>query len=96
MISIEVIGWLGSICFTLCGLPQAIACIKQGHGNGLSKTFLWLWFLGEIFMLNYTIFKLNMDGPLTVNLATNIIFILIIFRYVYFPKVEMKPSCVIS
>jgi len=79
-------GWAGAVCFTLCGLPQAITCVKTGNGVGLSRAFLWLWLFGEIFMLVYAIYQLKMDGPLMLNLIMNIFFVLIIMRYVYFPR----------
>lgn len=83
---IEVIGWTAAILFAVCGLPQAWQCYKQGHGEGLSKTFLWTWFMGEALMLIYNIFHLGGDMPIMTNLIVNMFFILVMFRYVYFPK----------
>lgn len=78
---IENIGWLGGIMFALCGLPQAITSIKQGHSRGISSWFLFLWLSGEILMQIYVIGKHGMDLPLLVNYWFNTILILIIIKY---------------
>ena len=44
----NVLGWIGSICFALCGLPQAIKCVRQGNTQGLSTLFLTLWSVGSV------------------------------------------------
>lgn len=81
---INFIGYLGSICLAICGLPQCILSIKQGHSNGISIGFLILWSLGEIFTLIYIIPK--SDLPLLLNYSANIIFLVIIWKYRLFPR----------
>lgn len=36
----KTIGWIGSILFALCGLPQAIHSMRHGHSDGLTWGFL--------------------------------------------------------
>lgn len=81
---LEIIGWIGSIAFALCGLPQAILSYKQGHSNGISWGFIGLWFLGEICTLIYVIPKNH--WPLIFNYVGNIIFAGIIIYYKIFPR----------
>lgn len=45
---INTIGIIASILFAFCGAPQAIQCIKQGHAIGISRSFVYMWLVGEI------------------------------------------------
>lgn len=75
----EAIGWLGSILFAICGLPQAIQSIKDGHSRGLNWFFLLAWFGGEVLTIAYVWPKA--DWPLLFNYLTNLVFLLIMLRY---------------
>ena len=75
----EICGWLATVCFSLCGVPQAIKSIKEKHSNGVSWGLLILWLLGEIFATIYILPK--RDLPLLVNYAFNTLFIVIILYY---------------
>jgi len=83
---IQIIGWLASICFAMCAAPQAILSYRQGHSKGISKTFLFLWLMGELLMMIYVPLSLGWDGPIMVNLIVNTAFILVILKYMYFPR----------
>lgn len=80
----EIMGWLGSICLAVCGIPQAIQSYKDKHSEGISNGFLILWSLGEIFALAYVYDKL--DLPLLLNYATNIFILAVIIYYKMYPK----------
>lgn len=73
------IGWLGSICFAVCGIPQAYKSYKEGHSNGSSIYFLLLWLMGEVMTIIYIIPK--MDIPLLFNYSMNLSALVIILRY---------------
>jgi Flp pilus assembly protein TadB len=77
---------MGSFFLSACGVPQAWACIKSGNSDGISNAFLWLWGLGEIFtfvyVLNFSVFS----APLIVNYGFNIVSVVVIMRYKYWPK----------
>ena len=75
----EFIGWIGSILFAICAIPQAIQSYKQKHSNGVSKLFLTLWLLGEIFTTIYVFPK--HDIPLLFNYAVNFACVLVISYY---------------
>jgi uncharacterized protein with PQ loop repeat len=75
----ETIGWIGSILFGVCGLPQAIQCAKDGHSRGLNWFFLLAWLFGEIFTLAYVWPKA--DYPLLANYLVNLVFLAIMLRY---------------
>jgi uncharacterized protein with PQ loop repeat len=74
------IGWIGSIFFAICAIPQAVQCYKQGHAKGLDWTFLLCWFFGEILTVIYVFPK--QDWPLLFNYSINLIclFIIIYFK----------------
>lgn len=81
----DTIGWLGSVLLALCGLPQAILAIKEGHSKGISWWFLGMWGVGEVLVLVY-ILPLN-QVPLILNYAVNIVFVAIILKYKIKPRV---------
>jgi uncharacterized protein with PQ loop repeat len=76
----ELIGWIGSVCFATCAIPQAWQSIKQKHSRGLSWAFLVAWFIGEIFTIWYIILT-NPTPILLLNYGVNFLVLLIILRY---------------
>lgn len=54
---VSALGWIGAILLALCGLPQLVKSIREGHSNGMSWLFLLTWFVGEICMLAFVTFK---------------------------------------
>lgn len=81
---IDTIGIIGSACLAICAVPEAYNSWKRGRSD-ISSGFLFLWGFGEICTLIYVLPKL--DLPLILNYGINIIFIGIIFRYRYFPRI---------
>jgi uncharacterized protein with PQ loop repeat len=84
MIDLTLIGYIGGILLAICGAPQAYLSYKQGHSDGISILFLLMWSLGEIFTLIYIIPKI--DIPLLLNYTSNLVFLLIIWRYKIFRR----------
>ena len=89
---ITLCGWLGTFCFAICGLPQAIKSYKDGHSDGISNGMIFLWMAGEVFTLIYVI-----SGglwPLILNYTVNIINVSVIIKYKFYPrtKCEKKQS----
>lgn len=80
-----LLGWIGAFCFSACAIPQTLKCMKQGHARGLSPWFLWLWFGGEIFYGSAVYLEFGWVWWMMVNYVLNIICILIIFRYYFWP-----------
>lgn len=80
----EIMGWLGSICLAICGIPQAWQSFKDKHSHGISWGFVLLWSFGELFALAYVYDKL--DLPLLLNYATNILILAVILYYKINPK----------
>ena len=84
-ISMELIGWLGSLMMAFCAAPQAFKSYKSGNSHGISSSFLWIWFWGEFFTLFYILFA-KFSIPLIVNYSVNIVFIFVIIWYHYMPR----------
>lgn len=80
----EIIGWIGSVLFAICGLPQAIQSYNEGHSDGLNWLFILPWLFGELFTLIYIIPKGDM--PLIFNYVLNLIFLLVILYYKIKPR----------
>ncbi len=81
---IETIGWIGSWCLALCGVPAAWKCYKDGHSDGLSTGFVALWLAGEVLTLAYVLPK--QDWPLVCNYVMNIALIMVMVRYKIWPR----------
>lgn len=80
-----MIGWIGSLSFGLCGLPQAVKTYRDGHAKGLDTGFLVLWTTGEVF----TFAAVIMDAPvpyLLANYILNAIFLVVMWRYKLWPR----------
>ena len=82
---IEMIGWMGSVLFSLCAYPQAIKSYKDGHSDGLSWYFLLMWFIGEILTLIY-VSCTSASLPLLANYLMNLLILLVIIKYKIQPK----------
>ena len=80
----EIIGWIGSVLFAICGLPQAIQSYNEGHSDGLNWFFILPWLFGELFTLVYIFPKGDM--PLIFNYVLNLIFLLVILYYKVKPR----------
>ena len=86
---LNLIGWLGSLLFALCAVPQ---CIKAWNSNSMddfSWIFLFMWFFGEIFSFIY-VFGINLrtknwQCPLLANYILNFLLLcyLIYVKVVY-------------
>lgn len=87
----DAIGWLGAILLAVSGLPQAIKSLREGNSSGISHGLIWLWLLGEVAMLAYTIVSYA-DPILLINYAANLIFVAVIAFYRYFPKQTASSS----
>jgi uncharacterized protein with PQ loop repeat len=81
---LEISGIIGAVLFAFCGLPQAIECVKYGNSDGLSWTFLIMWFFGEIFTIAYILPK--NDYILLGNYLMNFVFLLIMLKYKIKPR----------
>ncbi len=79
-------GWIGSICFAACGIPQAFRCLKQGHAIGLSPWCLALWALGEVFYVGAVLMEFGWIWWMLINYLTNIVCLFIICRYRIWPR----------
>lgn len=80
----EVIGWIGSVAFTFCAVPQAYKSFVDGHSKGLSTYYLLLWLMGEIFTIIYVIPQGKL--LLIVNYIGNLLVLLVILKYKFFPR----------
>lgn len=80
---LELIGWIGSVLLAFCALPQAIKTYRDGHAEGLSLSFIAMWFFGEVLTLIYIYPAAQI--PLIANYTANILIMLVIIKYKFFP-----------
>lgn len=83
---LNIIGIIGSICLVISGVPQLYTCYKNGHADGVSVLMLFLWITGMTCLLFYILFNHPEDILLLANYSINIIVILGILRYKFFPN----------
>lgn len=81
---IQLIGYIGSLAYALCGLPQAWMSIKNGNSQGVSRGFAFLSLIGSVFSVVYAAPK--GDYVLLLNFGCNIIVWGIILKYSYFER----------
>ena len=79
----EILAIIGSILLAACGAPLALDAIKHKRSD-IPSLFLIMWGLGEVFTAIYVIYK--GENALTLNYISNIIFIVPVAYYRYFPK----------
>jgi uncharacterized protein with PQ loop repeat len=82
----QLLGGLGTTCFALSALPQAIKSWKEGHAKGISAATVWLWVIGEAAMFGYTLKVYPNDYILLINYAVNLALVSVIFRYKYWTR----------
>jgi len=81
----SIFGWLYTICFAICYLPQIIKSLKLKKVDDISISLFSLSLIGYISALTYTIGELGFN----IILITNYVFgglcslIMIIIYYVY-------------
>lgn len=84
------LGWLGAIALALCGLPQAIRCVRQGHAEGLSPLMVASWFIGEVCLIVATLGELGWVWWLLFNYGANILCLLVIIKYMVWPNETVR------
>lgn len=82
----EIIGLIGAFAFAISALPQAWKSYDEGHSRGVSAGLLWLWLIGEVFTLIYTLPLWKI--PLLLNYGGNLVLLLIIMYYKYYEREE--------
>ena len=77
----DTLGWIGGVLLALCAIPEVIKSIRTKACN-LSHGFLWLWYLGEWFILIPVLVQ-GMAGFLVFNYMLNIVLISVLMYYKY-------------
>jgi len=83
---VEVFGWLAGVLFAVCVIPQALKCWNDGHAEGISSTFLWLWMLAEVAAVIAEGYEPLPRLFRLFNYSFGIFALTIIFRYKYWPR----------
>jgi MtN3 and saliva related transmembrane protein len=73
--SIEVLGYIGGLCFAFSALPQTIKTLRTGKADDLSWGLLLMWLVGEIAMIIYERVAIH-SLPLFLNYSLNLCFLL--------------------
>lgn len=76
---LEVLGWIGSVMFAVCGVPQAWQCYKTKSAQGLSWSFLSMWVIAELCTLAYIL--PTAQWPLIFNYTGNLLCLGVILFY---------------
>jgi len=65
------LGWLGTIAFSTCAIPQAVDVLRHRTARHLSPYFLGLWLTGCLASLAFTMQLLPETTPLVVAYLVN-------------------------
>lgn len=77
----DLIGWVGSVAFAVCGIPQAWECVKNRSAKGISPLFVGLWLIGEVCYVISVFMKFGWVHWMMFNYITNIVSIAVIVYY---------------
>ena len=75
----KVLCWIGAILLSICGLPQLIKVVQDGHAEGVAWGFVLSWCIGEICLLIGTYKKVDLS--ITLNYILNFIITSVIIVY---------------
>lgn len=64
---IKLLGILGGLCFSYCGIPTAYLTHRAGKSIGTPVSVAWMIFLGALFMYGYLLGSYGFDLILTAN-----------------------------
>ena len=84
----EIFGWIGSMLFSFCALPQCIKTHKTKSTKDLSWWFLAMWFFGEVFTLLYVIIQNIQVGVYQYPLIANYILNFLLLVYLIVTKIK--------
>lgn len=82
----DLFGWLGCLCFAMCGIPQAWKSYKDGNSFGLTHAFIAMWLGGEVFYIGGTLLKFGWVDWIMWNCMINTVAILVIGYYKIWPR----------
>lgn len=77
----DFIGWVGSVAFAVCGIPQAWECCKNRSARGINPAFVLLWLIGEISYIISVLLKFGWVTWMMFNYIANIASIAVIVFY---------------
>jgi len=83
---VTIIGWIGSMLFALCALPQAIKIYQTKSASDISWWFIGMWFLGEILSFNYVFITNMQSGTFQYPILWNYIINFVILCYIIYTK----------
>jgi uncharacterized protein with PQ loop repeat len=66
----EIVGWIGTVCLSCCGVPQLLASIKDSSkASGFSYSYLVGWIIGILVMMVYIHLRENASYPYPLQVA---------------------------
>ncbi|HDH51755.1 MAG TPA: PQ-loop repeat-containing protein [Nitrospirae bacterium] len=77
----DLIGWIGSVAFAVCGFPQAWECFKSKSAKGISPVFVGLWLTGEVCYVISVLMKFGWVTWMMFNYLANLVSIAVIGYY---------------
>jgi uncharacterized protein with PQ loop repeat len=86
MTDLFLIGFIGMVCFSISGIPQALKSFRDGHSDGMAAGTIWLWLIGEAAYILYTLANYATDPILLVNYILNFLVVAVIAWYKHYPR----------
>jgi hypothetical protein len=76
-----IAGWLGAFLLGLCSLPLLAQTIADGRAPGVSMPFLFMWWGGELLMLEHVRRTPARTWPMILNCAVNLAAVTVVLFY---------------
>ena len=77
---LNLVGFMGTFLLAFCALPLCFQALRDKEIS-VSPTFLYFWFIGEVFLLAYVLLALDANLILMLNYGLNIICLLPVIYY---------------
>ena len=84
----DIIGWIGSVAFAMCGIPQAWGCFRNKSARGINPAFIALWLIGEVCYVISVLMKFGWVHWMMFNYMLNIVSITVITYYLVKDKIN--------
>jgi uncharacterized protein with PQ loop repeat len=83
---LELLGFLGGICFAISSVPITIKTIQMGKSEGIPVSSMYAIWLGAVLMATYLIVKNGFDAAVFFDYGITISGWTVVLFYYYFPR----------
>lgn len=83
---LDLLGFLGGICFACAGVPTAVGCYTSGKNVSIPVFMCWLMISGLILTYTYFCCLYGFNLVFTINFSIEFLCWVTILRFHFFPR----------